>query len=128
LAMMFAHEPAASFMGGTFERYSPQLDFLIAATGIFLTAAGAWWIWRGISLVSDYFDFVRQSISELYVREVPISDLSRVNSMFRHSLERNGLRSAKWHALKQIMSLGPRDISETAVRYFSQVYSSEFVR
>ena len=53
--------------------------------------SGAWITWRQYLRVTDYFDFSRQVIRDLYVRNVPIDVLATVSTVLRSAIEHTPL-------------------------------------
>lgn len=87
------------------------------AFGITLQIVGLWNIWHRYSLITDYFEFSRQTIRDLYLRDLPINELSRVNAMLRVTIERVPVSRAREVA---VASLGKGDFALTVKMYIHE--------
>jgi len=96
VARLFGHPTVASVIG-------------IAFLGIMIAIGGIWTIWRRYSQVADYFEFCRETIRELYVRDVPIVTLAKVNSILRRGIEIWGVYKARRSAIEAIVRLSQQD-------------------
>jgi hypothetical protein len=89
-----------------FGPYAPERFLLVGAAifagiGISISIAGIWVIWRGYSQVAEYFEFSRQTLRDLYLRDLPIDVLARVNTILRESINRYGARRGRSIAIKR---------------------------
>jgi Ca2+/Na+ antiporter len=84
------------------------------AFGTTLLVMGPWVIWHRYSLVTEYFEFSRQTIRDLYLRDLPINELSRVNAMLRLTIERVPVSLAREVAVDK---LGEGDFAPTVKMY-----------
>jgi len=89
-------------------------------TGIALPVFGAWMIWRRYSKVADYFEFSRQAIRDLYVRDVPIEALSSVNTVLRRSIDRFGVREAHPASISLLRSM-EKQLPSAVLHYFEDL-------
>jgi hypothetical protein len=96
------------------ERFAPLLNIY----GLVFIAGGAWILWRRYSRVLDYFDFSRQVIQELYLRDVSISVLQRINTNMRGALDRHGVMKAREAAIAKMMNA---EFPPSVKEYFSDL-------
>lgn len=90
-----------------FSALSVQMDprlmqSLMIIFGVMTAFAGVWLIWRRYAFVAEYFETTRRTIRDLYLRDVPISELERVSAIFRRSIESEGVGNARREALKKL--------------------------
>jgi len=71
-------------------------------SGVSMALAGLWFIWHRYSLVTDYFEFSRQTIRDLYLRDLPINELAKLNSMLRRTIESHGIGRARSEAIERL--------------------------
>ena len=85
--------------------FSPAVtSAMIIFMGIGTSIMGIRAVWRRYSRVADYFEFSRQAIRDLYLRDVPVSILARVNTVLRRAIDRHGIYSARREAIEQLRS------------------------
>jgi hypothetical protein len=101
LAMLLARQPIAFSFLTWMPRATGELVIVLYAIGSVLM--GVWFIWQRYSRVADYFEFARQTIRDLYLREVPIDVLGRVNTVLRRTIDRRQPRRAKDAAIDQLL-------------------------
>ena len=66
----------------------------VTITGTMMAMAGIGMIWLRYLRVVDYIEFCRRTIRDLYIRDVPILILDRVNTVLRSEIGRSGLSTA----------------------------------
>jgi hypothetical protein len=104
----------ASFALGVFLIFERQLlslwitggiymSFVVVLLGCLSAIAGCWLIWRRYSDVSEYFEFTRQLIHDLYVRDLPIDELLKVNGVLRQTIQRYDPSIAHHVALQNLL-------------------------
>jgi hypothetical protein len=99
---------------------NPAAQVVMLFMGFAFSIVGVWTIWRRYSRVADYFEFSRQMIRDLYVRDVPIKELARINIVLRRTIDRYGpYREA---VLKQLLSKDlSEDLSPTVRHYVKEI-------
>lgn len=112
--VLFAHEYIYSWL--TPKGTSAFLPLTMILTGIVLTLSGVWTIWHRYGQVVEFFEFSRQTIRDLYVRDVPIRDLALVNAVFRRAVNRYGPYRAREAVFEQLAS----EQFPPAVRYYAE--------
>lgn len=81
-----------------------QLSMILTFSCTGLLAGGVAVIWRRYSQVVEYFDFARQTIQNLYVRDVPLGHLGSVNMVFRVAIDHYGPSRGRYEAIRQLQS------------------------
>lgn len=116
---------AEAMLSGPWTKQSYQLvNFALVLVGISFPIIGLWGIWRRYSQVADYFEFSRQTIRDLYVRDVPIPILSRVNTVLRREIDRRGVNNVRRNAIEQLEKLLSQEELPPPIRN----YVNDFLR
>ncbi len=92
--------------------------------GIAIALLGVWAIWRAYTRVAEYFEFSRQAMRDLYVRDLPVELLSKVNRILRQEINRFGARNAQREVTRR-MAAGDYPVPDVVRAYFEELVELE---
>jgi hypothetical protein len=79
-----------------------SMSFALILSGVGAAITGLWMVWYRYSSVTDYFEFCRQTIRDLYLRDVPIDELEAVNLMLRRKMGHGRINGARIAAIMHL--------------------------
>jgi hypothetical protein len=119
LTVMIEGDHIAEVMAFNQQSYL-MLKLMFLLWGILFPIVSISLVWRRYSRVSDYLEFSRQTIQDLYLRDVPIRYLSSVNTALRWGIDRYGIYRAREAVIEQLQ-LSSENLPPEISSYFREI-------